>query len=135
MKDATGKSNSEWSVPYFGLELRLLCPASAPFSLASNIKALFDGVITSLHSYPDPPMDVAERVATIINAPTSAARDALANPWSSVLGPRRLVWPRGRGVQWNPADDKCVAGELLRVNSTDWLLAGTLSEVSPTASP
>jgi hypothetical protein len=31
---------------------------------------------------------------------------------SAVLGRRRLVWPRASGVQWNPADDLCVALDL-----------------------
>jgi hypothetical protein len=57
----------------------------------------------------------------------------LANERHSPLGPRRLVWPFRNGVQWNPADDKCVAGEILRIDSDDWYLAGTLCEVKSVA--
>jgi hypothetical protein len=131
MRDAEGISDSEWSGLYFAIELRLYCPAIAPLSLTATIKPLFDGVISSFHSYPDPPVGLADRIAPVVQGSPDAVRDAMTNPWSSALGRRRLVWPRGSGVQWNPADDKCVAGEILRIDSPQWRLAGILSEVTP----
>ena len=39
------------------------------------------------------------------------------------LGGRRLIWPRGQGVQWNPADERCVAGEIRLVEGDQWALS------------
>jgi hypothetical protein len=36
----------------------------------------------------------------------------LADLRAAALGRRRLLWPRPRGVQWNPTDDLCLAVEL-----------------------
>ena len=43
----------------------------------------------------------------------------------------RLVYLRGAGVQWNPSDDRCVAGELLSAQPIDesWAIKGELVEV------
>ncbi len=45
---------------------------------------------------------------------------------------RRLVHPRGRGVQWNPNDDLLVASEFSFADDApegEWRLSGKLLEV------
>jgi len=34
-----------------------------------------------------------------------------------------------QGVQWNPADDACLAGELFTARSDEWRLGGQLFEL------
>ena len=43
-----------------------------------------------------------------------------------------LVHLRGTGIQWNPADDLCVAGELLAAEPVDerWAIKGEIVELS-----
>lgn len=83
------------------------------FNLTSTIKRVFDGVLSSFHQHSGP----AQKVATILAGRMSIQPDRileqLADESENLLGTRRLVWPRADGVQWNPADDRCVAGELL----------------------
>ena len=33
--------------------------------------------------------------------------ELLNDPAMAILGPRRLVRPHGRGIAWNPADERC----------------------------
>jgi len=103
---------------------------------AKIIKPLVDGVIAALHTHDGTALaDVSDRLraqlpgsdaSDIAQLPGSDASDIAQLPGSdasdiaqrlvdddaAVLGPRRLVWPRASGVQWNPADDLCVALEL-----------------------
>jgi hypothetical protein len=52
----------------------------------------------------------------------------------AVIGPRQLLWPRAQGVQWNPADDRCLALEL-RIDHGDRLaLSGRLFAIAPAPS-
>jgi hypothetical protein len=51
-----------------------------------------------------------------------------------VLGAKpRLLHRRGDGVQWAPADELCVAGEVLVAESEDgrWYLRGEVVELEP----
>ena len=92
---------------------------------AKIIKPLVDGVIAALHTHDGTALaDVSDRLraqlpgsdaSDIAQLPGSDASDIaqrLVDDDAAVLGPRRLVWPRASGVQWNPADDLCVALEL-----------------------
>jgi hypothetical protein len=50
---------------------------------------------------------------------------------SAVLGRRRLLGPRARGVQWNPADDLCLGLELGIARGERRQLWGRLVEIKP----
>jgi len=58
----------------------------------------------------------------------------LGDNTNAVLGRGRLLWPWRNSIQWNPAVDCCVAGELLFMRSTkDFVeLSGELFEVRET---
>lgn len=60
-------------------------------------------------------------------------RDLLRDPRHAVHGTMpRLVANYRAGVKWNPADECCVAGELLAAqpSGTDWALRGEISSSS-----
>ena len=101
-----------------GLEMGIELPASAPTNLAALAKPLIDGVISAFHAHDDPrTLDlVAERVAAQIGAPAAEIRSLLQQNESAILGSRRLLWPWREGVQWNPADDRCAAFRIRRVD-------------------
>ena len=49
-----------------------------------------------------------------------------------MLGSRRLVKPFREGVQWNPADDACLAAEIHlqpQPHNPPWQLSGSLFEI------
>ena len=146
MKEAPSVTTSEISEPldYFGLTVRVFLPAGATLNLTNLVKPLFDGIIAGMHSHDGSKLDeVARRLATSLNAEPAHIRTALMDSRNAVLGKRRLLYPRGTGIQWNPADDLLVAGELhvtsdssaeqssgfsgelYRVRSTDFVLEGS----------
>jgi hypothetical protein len=95
----------------FGLELELVVPSTVRLNLAAMAKPLIDGVIGAFHTHDHPAsLDVvAGRVAARAGAPVSEVRTLLTDNEAAILGSRRLLWPWRDGVQWNPADDCCMA--------------------------
>jgi hypothetical protein len=95
----------------FGLELELVMPSTIRTNLAALAKPLIDGVISAFHTHDHPAsLDVvAGRVAARVGAPVSEVRTLLTDSEAAILGSRRLLWPWRDGVQWNPADDRCMA--------------------------
>jgi hypothetical protein len=88
-------------------------------------------VIAALHSHDGTALaEVSQRVHTQL--PTESVEriaELLVDSRVAVLGPRRLVWPRASGVQWNPADDRCLALELRLKPSSSRKLSGRLIEL------
>jgi hypothetical protein len=109
----------------FGLSLKLITPE--PVNLAAWIKPMFDGVICAFHRYEGP--DIHEALAREIDVSPQETRALLASDRLNVLGSRRLIYPRGSGVQWNPADDFCHAGELIRIGEGPWAMSGSLFSI------
>jgi hypothetical protein len=124
----------------FASLLRLTGPPTPPRNLADDIKPLFDGVISAFHCQSASlPHEVGERLATRLLLDRKDVDAALADAEGAVLGPRNLIHLRATGVQWNPADDLCVAGELLAdyggaSHRGAFHLCGTLMEALSTAS-
>jgi hypothetical protein len=101
----------------FGIDLVLEAPAAISVNLAALAKPLLDGVAAAFHVHDDPASlnVVASRVAADLGVPADGVRSLLGENNAAILGARRLIWPRGDGVQWNPADDLCAAFRLRRV--------------------
>jgi hypothetical protein len=99
------------------------------------VKEIFDGVICAFQAHTDTTVlpQVAARLATTLPADPEEIAKHLLDQRRAVLGPvPRLVYPYGTGVKWDPADNWCVAGELLRAESVDrrWAIRGELVELS-----
>ena len=102
----------------FGLMITLAGPKRSTSRLQARLKPLLDGIISALHHYDrEPPTEVCQRIAGPLNRGNSTVRDWLTDDESSVLGPRPLVHLFRTGVQWNPADDACYAGDI-RITET-----------------
>lgn len=116
--------------PYL-LDITVALPAPRP--ITTFIKPLLDGLISAFHAHDGSRLpEVLPRLAgTLGLVPDDAVR--LLAPARPPLGTRPLLWPRGDGVQWNPADDDCVGCRISStVDSTTYLRA-TLSIATPTA--
>ena len=114
-------------------------PADLRVNLAAITKPLVDGVIAAFHAHDDPAsLDlVASRVAAELGASVDEIRALLLEDRTAILGARRLLWPWRDGVQWNPADDRCLAFRIRRVakatttHSDGLRLKGSLVEIEP----
>jgi hypothetical protein len=105
-----------------------LTPPTRRAPLPSAIgKALLDGTLAAFHSHDG--TDVDELAARVGVRPIH-----LVDARWSVLGRRRLLWRHNtEAVQWNPADDRLVAAELLldTRRADEWQLSGELRQVMP----
>lgn len=111
----------------FGLCITLAIPNRMNTNAASVVKPLFDGVIASFHQHNGMDIDeISDRLSMKLDADSKGLKELLLNDASNLLGRRRLLWLRDQGVQWNPRDDDCVAGELLirKVKVNDYHISG-----------
>jgi hypothetical protein len=88
----------------------------SPRLSADLVKGIIDGVVSAFQAHTDTSTsgEVAARLANLLPADPAEIEDLLLERRWAVLGPvPRLVYLRNGGVQWNPGDDWCDAGELL----------------------
>jgi hypothetical protein len=88
----------------FGLRVKVSNPRRSTGSL---LKPMLDGLIAALHDDPDASAESVHRLAVYLGVePISVSkRLSIAGP----LGSRTVVRAFRDGLQWNPADDLCVA--------------------------
>jgi len=119
----------------FGLSMTICAPSGSVSNLVALLKPLLDGAVATFHQH-DGTMqaEVANRLARVLAVRTKEVVSHLNDNTNAILGRRRLLWPWGNSIQWNPADDCCVAGELILTSSLkDFLdLSGKLFEVRET---
>jgi hypothetical protein len=114
----------------FGVFLDLETPPSARPGVRSElVKALIDGVVSAFQAHLDDTTvpSIATKIANGINADPNEVAVKLLASGRAVLGLRhRLVHSRGEGVQCNPSDHLCVAGQLLSHPGNQWRLSGEI---------
>lgn len=119
----------------FGIYLDLEAPPSArPGVRPELLKALIDGVVSAFQAHLDKTtvLDMASRIANEINVDPYDVTTRLLASDRAVLGSRHsLVHSRGKGVQWNPSDHLCVAGQVLRHPGDRWRLSGEIYLLAP----
>lgn len=121
----------------FAVRVQLRPPKGWTQVNADLMKAVFDGVICAFQSHTDT-KDLAEivaRIATILDVAPEEIEQLLRDQEGTVIGAvPRLVYLRGEGVQWNPSDDRCFAGDLvpadLDFDGTGWAIKGELLEIA-----
>ncbi len=115
-------------VERFGVRATVSAPSALDAALL--MKPVLDGAISALHAYDGSEVElIADRLARSVAIEPRVVRALLLDRERAVLGPRRFLWPRDDGVQWNPADDACLAAELLVTQGRNWHLAGELFEL------
>ncbi len=121
----------------FATVLRLRAPHGVRVALRPElIKSLVDGVVAGFQAHRDPATigDVSLRIATTLPIESDRIAQILTDRSRAVLGVvNRLVHLRDPGVQWNPSDHMCVAGEVLleKPIGNDWRLDGELWALEP----
>jgi hypothetical protein len=98
------------------------------------VKALMDGTVAAFqaHGNQKAVAELAARLALATERPADMIAQALLNDERAVLGTTdMLVRLRGTGVQWNPADHLCMAGQVLcrPASGGTWTLSGEIHAV------
>lgn len=118
---------------WFGMSVTISLPRRTVLNLAEVIKPVFDGIVAALHSHDGTMLEeVSHRLGEKLGVEAKQIAQELLDESRAVLGKRKLVHPWRDVVQWNPADDRVVAGELTIRNNSDaelWGLSGELYEV------
>jgi len=102
--------------------------------LEGNIKML-----TSCHQYPSSRAQVSTMDGTIskrlhkelTKVDNSTIENMLNDSEMAVLDERKLLFLRGNGVQWNPADENCMVADVFfedSSNSANWSISGEIYE-------
>ena len=128
------ESMSEVPLARLALNVVVHIPRGIHLNLAVAIKPIFDGIIAAFHKHDGSDEDIiVGRLAGQLSVKEGEVISLLRNGLEPLLGTRRLVWPWGKSVQWNPADDLLVAAQvLLEQNSStdDWEFSGQLFTVA-----
>ncbi|MFF3358059.1 hypothetical protein ACFYWN_36840 [Streptomyces sp. NPDC002917] len=115
----TGRPAAERVADSFVLDLSLAGPNLPGRRSAGIVKALLDGVVSCFHAHDASAPDVLlPRLASL--ALPKHAWDLVCEPSTAVLGVRPLVRPHGKGIAWNPADERCYAFRVAFTYGTRW---------------
>jgi len=97
----------------FGMDIQVLMPERKGFNLAAVVKSMLDGIIAAFHVHSGNQMElVSERLSRNLSVEAQYVKKLLLDDSCAVLGRRDLLHQFKNNVQWNPADDKCVAIKL-----------------------
>jgi hypothetical protein len=133
-KIAVSDPPREPSTP-FSARFTIRPPLGRTRGVAGLVKGVFDGAISAFQA-PTDASDLPEltlRAARHISATPEVIASLFGRRDRAVLGAvPGLLHRRGVGVQWSPADDFCVAGELLAAPTcgSSWALRGEILEVA-----
>ncbi len=125
----------------FGFDISIGLPANtkaSKTSVSNIVKPLLDGLISAFHAHNGKNLDyVSNWLATTLPTEAAKVKLLLQEPERAVLGTRQLLWKHGMGIQWNPADDRCLAADIRLVphESSKWLLSGRLFELDELDAP
>jgi hypothetical protein len=114
----------------FGVFLVLRHPgAAATWPRPELVKQLIDGVVTAFQAHRDlaSVAEVSARIGAVVGESPAFIGETLLDQRQAVLGSvDHLVRLFGPGVQWNPGDHMCVAGEVVLESATGdtWQLSG-----------
>ncbi len=107
----------------------------------SLAKPIIDGVVSAFHAYKGSDIEVlSQRLANKLNTTPYIIADLLCRRDRAILGERQVVSPLNRSncvknrsncVKWDPADDLCLAAEIIAqpYSGKDWLISGKLYEI------
>lgn len=133
VKAAGVQVDSETVSGPFGLSVVIQHPPNARPRPVDVVKPVFDGVIAAFHRHVGPPEALAlaaTRIALQLGLPAATVKGWLAASDASLLGDRAVVRPYRDGVQWNPADERCLAADLLvEPASTEWAISGEIFSI------
>jgi hypothetical protein len=119
-----GKTMARPVADSFVLDLSVVGPDLPGRRAAGTVKALIDGVVSCFHAHDGSESDVLLPRLTSLGC--DHAWQLVCDPYSAVLGVRPLVRPHGKGIAWNPADERCHAFRVAFFHGTRWKVQAQL---------
>lgn len=125
------------TVPFdvFGLDLRINVPTWTNINVAGIIKPLLDGIVSAFHVHDGSDITFLSKcVAGRTGKDQRNIADLLVDPRLAILGRRKLLHRWGDSIQWNPADDLCLAVKVLvndYLERDKWQFSGELFTILP----
>lgn len=115
----------------FGMRVVVGVPTGRKAAPSRIVKPLVDGIIAALHCHDGRELnELATRLqAQLPMVDGARIADLLLEERCVVLGRRELLWPRAATVQWNPADDLCLALQLDVEPADRWVVSGYVAEI------
>lgn len=118
----------------FSVSIEVHPPGPVNAGLPRLVKPLIDGIVCALQCHSDVASldSVSARVARALKQAPEDVAKLLCRRERAVLGTvPLLVRPWGQTVQWNPADEQCVAAEILLGPSVgaQWAVSCTVHDV------
>ena len=122
---------------YFGLDIAWHPAGGRRPSLHTALKPMLDGVIAAFHCHDGSALEeIGPRLAAAAATDVDNVERLLDGGEGAPLGRRRLLWPYRQGLQWNPADDRCVAARVVLGEPADQpSISIRLLDVSPVTAP
>jgi hypothetical protein len=119
----------------FAVRVALRIPRHATAMLGDLVKGVFDGVVCALQCQTDHTTvaELAGRLTRKLPAAPEEIEALLTRADRAVLGRvPRLLHARGEGVIWAPADDLCLAGELVAEDGpgSGWQITARVIEIA-----
>ena len=123
----------EQKLAHFGISIILTVPSSV-INVTLLLKPLLDGLISAFHSHTGEKLEEFScLLGSILRVEPLAIEPLLLQHQRAILGSRALLSSRKSrsGIQWQPADDLCVACEVFVQRHADpqWWIAGSLFAV------
>lgn len=78
-----------------------------------RVKKVFDGIASAMHFWKNPHEELVRKVVSHLKVSSKSVREKFQTNEHALLGERHP------SQNWNPADDRCVAGELLISPNTE----------------
>lgn len=100
-------SNTDLIIGNFGLKVRLY--TNAEVNSIDAIKPVFDGIISAFHKYEPLNIERYSKLSEELKVDINSLMEL--NSYRSLLGNRTLLT---KNLQLNPADDRCIVGELVK---------------------
>jgi len=111
----------------FAADVTIWGPGATRRSLPGAIKSVLDGVVAACHRHDGTDAsELAYRVADRAGADPTEVLGLLTRHGPAALSGRRLLHRLGEGVQWNPADERCVVADVGLAESREWWITGSL---------
>jgi hypothetical protein len=120
------------SLKQYGLTIIIKVPDSTRVQLANVVKPIIDGLVSSFHAYQGTEVDqISQCLGDELRQDPEVISHMLLQQNRAILGVRQMVQPYRNHIKWNPADDQCLAAELLVQPHPvkDWQISGKLFEI------
>ncbi len=126
-------NNDHQSPSLYGVQIIVKAPFGTTINLASIVKPVLDGIISSFHTHNGSDIiELSERLAKILGENEHTVEKMLMDSQMNILGTRNLLHKFGQNIQWNPADNTCVTADILFDHSMEdggWSIGGELFKV------